>query len=42
MNGTEVAFKEEENNYRRGGAVIPAGQFRAMLSGDANIVEIQL
>ncbi|MDZ7635432.1 MAG: amylo-alpha-1,6-glucosidase [Bacteroidales bacterium] len=42
INGSDIAFEEEENNYRRGGAVIEAGQFRAMLSQDTNTVEIQL
>jgi cellobiose phosphorylase len=42
INDNPVKFTIEENKYRKGGAVIPSEQFRAMLRHDSNIVEIQL
>ena len=42
INGKSVKFTEEENKYRRGGAVIPTGHFSAMLNQQENTIEIQL
>ncbi|RPJ04273.1 MAG: hypothetical protein EHM28_13710 [Spirochaetaceae bacterium] len=41
MNGKAVEFTVENNCYRRGGAVIPADRFLAMLDKKDNLVEIQ-
>ena len=41
INGRPVSFTREENKYRRGGAVIPAYRFAAMINPNDNIVEIQ-
>ena len=42
INGKAIKFIYEDNKYRQGGAVIPEGQFLAMLDQQDNIVEIQL
>jgi len=42
VNGKNVKFTYEDNNYRRGGAVIPADRFLSMLNRQDNIVEIYL
>jgi cellobiose phosphorylase len=42
INGKPIQFGYEENKYRKGGAVIPAGQFVAMLNQEENSVEIIL
>jgi 1,2-beta-oligoglucan phosphorylase len=42
INGKPIQFGYEENKYRKGGAVIPAGQFIAMLDQEENSVEIIL
>jgi cellobiose phosphorylase len=42
INGIPVKFIYEDNNYRLGGAVIPADQFKAMLNRKENIIEIQM
>jgi cellobiose phosphorylase len=42
INGKRVKFTYENNKYRLGGAVIPAGQFLARLNMQDNIIEIQL
>ena len=42
INGKPAEFTEEENKYRRGGAVIPTGHFLAMLNKQVNSIEIQL
>ena len=42
VNGKPVRFACEDNKYRRGGAVIPADQFLAMLNMQDNTVVIQL
>jgi len=42
INGEEIHFIIEENKYRPGGAVVPKGQFLAMLNQPDNIVEIIL
>jgi len=40
--GQPAAFTIEDNPYRRGGALIPADQFLAMLDRHENTVEIRL
>jgi cellobiose phosphorylase len=40
INGKAIQFTYEENKYRQGGAVIPAGQFLSLLNQQDNIVEI--
>jgi cellobiose phosphorylase len=42
INGKAIQFKYEENKYRKGGAVISAEQFLAMLDRQENIVEVRL
>lgn len=42
INGKPVDFTFEVNKYRKGGAVIPADQFLALLNQQANMVEIHL
>ena len=42
MNSKAIEFTVEDNPYRRGGAVIPADRFLAMLDQQDNVVEIQL
>ena len=42
VNGKSVVFTYEENKYRKGGAVIPASEFLAMLNKQENTVEIEL
>ena len=42
INGKAIQFKYEENKYRKGGAVISADQFLAMLDRQENIVEVRL
>jgi cellobiose phosphorylase len=42
INGKAIQFKYEENKYRKGGAVISAEQFLAMLDRQQNIVEVRL
>ena len=42
INGNAIQFKYEENKYRKGGAIISAGQFVAMLDRQQNIVEVRL
>ncbi|MCX6305057.1 MAG: hypothetical protein NT040_08820 [Bacteroidetes bacterium] len=41
-NGKPVEFLREDNKYRKGGAVIPADQFLAMLNDRANTILIDL
>ena len=40
INGKAVQFTYEENNYRRGGAVIPLKQYTDLLNKHENLVEI--
>ena len=40
INGRAVTFETEENDYRKGGAVIPKDLFKSMLSKENNVVEI--
>jgi len=42
INGKPVKFTYEDNKYRRGGAVIPADRFLAMLNRRDNSIDIQL
>jgi cellobiose phosphorylase len=42
INGNAIAFVQEENEYRTGGAVIPEDQFLALLNQKDNLVEITL
>ncbi len=42
INGKAIKFTREENKYRKGGAVISAQQFLAMLDRQENIVEVRL
>ncbi|MCF8371366.1 MAG: hypothetical protein K9H64_07075 [Bacteroidales bacterium] len=42
INGKEVEFTLEDNQYRAGGAVIPTDQFVAMLNQKENRIELQL
>jgi len=42
INGTEIDLKYEECRYRRGGAVIPADIFSAMIDKANNLVEVVL
>jgi len=42
INGKAVPFRYEGNKYRKGGAVISTGQFRAMLDRQQNVVEVRL
>jgi cellobiose phosphorylase len=42
VNGKTMAFTYENNKYRKGGAVIPAEVFFAVLNQEKNIVEIRL
>jgi len=42
INGKKIKFTYEENNYRQGGAVMPAGQFLGMLNQKENAVEIEM
>jgi cellobiose phosphorylase len=42
INGTSVRFTHEENKYRKGGAVIPAYKFAALINPHDNNVEIRL
>ena len=42
INGKAIQFTDEENKYRKGGAVISAEQFLAMLDRQENIVEVRL
>ncbi len=42
MNGNEVSFTDEFNNYRIGGAVIARDTFISMLNPNSNTVEIYL
>ncbi len=42
INGRTVRFVHEENKYRKGGAVIPAYKFAALLNPHDNLVEIRL
>lgn len=42
INGKAIQLKYEENNYRKGGAVISVEHFLAMLDRQENIVEIRL
>jgi cellobiose phosphorylase len=42
INGRTVRFTHEENKYRKGGAVIPAYKFTALLNPHDNLVEIHL
>ena len=42
INGSDIAFTEEENSYRRGGAVIPASIFSGLPFKEENKVEIYL
>lgn len=42
INGTVVDFTEEENSYRRGGAVIPASIFSDLPELEDNMVDIYL
>jgi len=42
INGKAVAFTCEENQYRRGGAVIPVHRFLTMLNQTDNEIRIQL
>ena len=42
INGQAISFTHEENNYRRGGAVILVEQFLAMLDRPENTVEVRL
>jgi 1,2-beta-oligoglucan phosphorylase len=42
INGKAVQFTYEENKYRKGGAMITADQFLAMLRQGENIVEVRL
>jgi cellobiose phosphorylase len=42
INGKPVTFTHEKNTYRKGGAVIPAGQFSAMLDKLENTIEVTL
>ena len=40
INGNPVRFTEEENKYRKGGAVIPLDLFSSMLNQQENTLEI--
>ena len=42
VNGTPIQFSHEKNIYRKGGAVIPAGQFSAILDKLENTIEVTL
>jgi cellobiose phosphorylase len=42
INGTEVALKHEDNQYRHGGAVIPVIKLKARLDRADNMVEVTL
>jgi cellobiose phosphorylase len=42
VNGIPVMFTREDNKYRQGGAIIPAGQFTSMMNRQENIIEILL
>jgi cellobiose phosphorylase len=42
INGKPVTFTHEKNTYRKGGAMIPAGQFSAMLDKRENTIEVTL
>jgi cellobiose phosphorylase len=42
INGQAVQFSFEENKYRPGGAVIPAGEFISLLEEEGNVVEVRL
>jgi cellobiose phosphorylase len=42
INGSDATMTVEENQYRRGGAVIPAGDFETMLDREENTVDVFL
>jgi 1,2-beta-oligoglucan phosphorylase len=42
INGRAIPFTREENEYRLGGAVMPAAQFLSMLDRSNNLVEVRL
>jgi cellobiose phosphorylase len=42
INGKSVQFAYEENKYRKGGAVIPADKFLAMMRQGENVAEVRL
>jgi cellobiose phosphorylase len=42
INGNAVPFNHEENLYRKGGAVIPAGEFSRLMAKGENTVEVRL
>ncbi len=42
INGSEVAFEEGQNSYRRGGAVIPAGILSGLPENQENIIDVSL
>jgi hypothetical protein len=42
INGAPVIFTRAENNYRQGGAIIPADQFSGLLNQQDNQIEISL
>jgi cellobiose phosphorylase len=42
INGSDIAFTEEENIYRRGGALIPVAVFSGLPLKEENKVEIYL
>ena len=42
INGKDIQFTVEENIYRKGGAMIPVGEFLDMLDQQENIVNVLL
>ncbi len=42
VNGKAVTYTQEENKYRKGGAVMPSGQFLGLLNQKDNIVDISM
>ncbi len=42
VNGTAIRFEVEENEYRKGGAVISSNKLLPLMNGFNNIIEVQL
>jgi cellobiose phosphorylase len=42
INGGKLPFDQEKNPYRKGGAIIPVDQFRALMNREKNTLEIEI